>query len=476
MSFTDTPYLLFLALAALLTRGAASLAARFGTRFLPLSLLALLSLLFYASWNPLYCLPLLVTALLDYSVGRALGREPRPWARRLLLAASLFVNLSLLLVFKYFDLFARAIAQSGSAPLPFRIVFAAGISFYTFQSMSYVIDVYRRDQDPADSPLEYLAFVSFFPTLLAGPITRAETLLPQLRRSPGVLPHADAVLQGLFLIGLGFVKKCVLADTLAVNLVNRVFDLPGMYTAAEVVIAVYAYSVQIYCDFSGYSDIAIGSALVLGIRLKDNFNLPYRSKDLAEFWRRWHISLSTWLRDYLFFALPGKKPGTLFPYLNLAITFTIGGLWHGASPTFAIWGLLHGVGLAAARFRQARARKSPMAQRPSPARTVAGVLVTFHFVALTWVFFRCASLEQAVGLLRAVSYGGLGVANVPGSVALAIAAGLLFQWLPEDLFAKTRDLFLRLPAPAQAALLLLLAATVRHVSGSAVAPFIYFSF
>ena len=252
--------------------------------------------------------------------------------------------------------------------------------------------VYRGDAEPPRSYVEYLTFVAFFPTLLAGPITRAETLLPQLR-SPAAALDAERGGRALFLIALGFVKKAVIADYLAISLVDRVFELPGMYSSLEVLTGVYGYAVQIYCDFSGYSDIATGSALLLGIGLKDNFNSPYRSADLAEFWRRWHISLSTWLRDYLFFSLPGKRPGTVFPYLNLVITFTLGGLWHGAGWTFVIWGLLQGLGLAFMRFLQVR---GPRGKRPpKPAwRTVMGIALTFHFVAASWIFSRAAGIPS----------------------------------------------------------------------------------
>lgn len=461
MSLNDTTYLLFLALAVAVVR----LAGRWGKAWL--GLLIALSLAFYASWNPWYCAPLLLTSVVDYLVGEALGRAERSWLRRLLVTASLVFDLGLLALFKYFNLAAGSL---GASP-PFRVAFAAGISFYTFQSLSYVIDVYRRDQEPVGSLPRYIAFVSFFPTLLAGPITRAETLHPQLAKGPAAIT-SDATSRALFLIALGFVKKALIADWLAVNLVNRVFDIPGLYSSGEVLAGIYAYAIQIYCDFSGYSDIAIGSALLLGFNLKDNFNSPYRSLDLTEFWRRWHISFSTWLRDYLFFALPGKRPGTPFPYLNLVITFTLGGLWHGASWTFAVWGLMHGVGLAFLRFVSARG-----ARKARPAwRKVLGALVTFHFVAASWVFFRATSVASALDVFRVLFDRRPGFANVPLAAIAAIGAVLASQGLPEGWYRKLEARFVALPSFAQAALLLATAAAVRAAAGSAVAPFIYFAF
>ncbi len=464
VSLVEPVYLLFLLVAAGLFRAAA------GSPRLAVWALIASSFFFYATWNPLCLVPLTVTALVDFSVGRALSREERKLARRLLLTASLVVDLGLLVFSKYFGLLAR--------DLPFRIVLAAGISFYTFQSMSYVMDVYRRDREPVSSFPAYLAFVSFFPTLLAGPITRADTFFPQAEK-PRPFDDGEAS-AALLLIAMGFVKKCLIADPLAVNLTSRVFDVPGLYTSVEVLVGIYAYAVQIWGDFSGYSDIAIGSALLLGIRLKENFNSPYRASDLTEFWRRWHISLSTWLRDYLFFSLPGKRPGTVWPYLNLVITFALGGLWHGASWTFAIWGVMHGAGLAVHRFVQSFRPARRPARGPVPAvpgwRRALGTVVTFHFVAAAWVFFRCPTISQARDVFRVLFDGTTGAGNVTPAILGAIAAGLAVQFLPEGWLPRLRARFVLLPPAAQATALLAVAAAVRHASGSAVAPFIYFAF
>jgi D-alanyl-lipoteichoic acid acyltransferase DltB (MBOAT superfamily) len=473
MTLASPVFLAFLLAVLLIYRGA----SRFGRT--GLFAITLASLAFYATWNPLLCLPLLATATWDYLMCRALGRTERAGVRRALVTASLALDLSVLGFFKYFNFFAEPAldlwrAGGGqSYEILFRAGMAVGLSFYTFQSLSCVLDVYRKDQEPPRSWLEYLAFVSFFPTLLAGPITRAETLLPQFRMGAKPL-DGETCGKALFLITLGFFKKLVLADTIALQLTGRVFELPGMYSSLEVLAGIYGYAAQIYCDFSGYSDIAIGSALLLGISLKDNFDSPYRSADLSEFWRRWHISLSTWLRDYLFFSLPGKRPGTPWPYLNIAVTFTLGGLWHGASWTYVLWGLAHGLGLAFMRLLQMRRRGRP-AVRPAW-RTVLGVFLTFHFVAFTWLFFRCANLEQVGEVLRRLGALTTTTANLPTAALLAAGAAILAQWAPKELYGRSLRSFVALPAPGQAALILGAALAIHAAGTASVSPFIYFQY
>ncbi len=473
MSLASAEYLLFVLLAAAVLTAVPRAGA-----------LVALSLLFYALWNPLYCLPLIATAGLDFSVARAIARTESGARRRALLAASVATNLGILGFFKYFDFLAQNAvflgAQAGMTlpPPAFRVVFAVGISFYTFQSMAYVIDVYRRDAEPTTSFTAYLAFVSFFPTLLAGPITRPETLLSRVAAPPRPF-LTDTSSKALFLIALGFLKKAVIADTLSVNLVDRVFDLPGLYSSVEVLFGIYAYAVQIYGDFSGYSDIAIGSALLLGFPLRDNFNAPYRARNLVDFWRRWHISFSSWLRDYLFFALPGQRGGGFRPYLNTVITFVIGGLWHGAAWTYVIWGLLHGIGLAVMRRFETPVRgRGPAAPATWRTRlaTVAAVFVTFHFVCLAWVFFRAGSVAQALEVLGRLRSLSLEAANLTPTVLGALAAGLVTQWLPERWYVRAQDAFVRWPVLAQAAALLLCGSFVRLAGSSAVTPFIYFRY
>jgi len=471
VSLGEPVYLLFLAAAVLLVRA-------IGNRLPRALVLVPLGLVFYAAWNPLALLPLLATATVDFHVARALGRTERRGPRRALVATSVLVDLSLLAAFKYSGLFARAAAPllgRGADPAwpPFTLVLAAGISFYTFQSLGAVIDVYRRDEEPPARLLDWLAFVSFFPTLLAGPITRAGTFFPQAGRPLAPLSDTDGS-RALFRIGLGLAKKCLIADVLAVNLVDRVFEVPGLFTSAEAGVAVYAYAVQIWADFSGYSDIAIGSALLLGFRLRENFDSPYRAADLAEFWRRWHVSLSTWLRDYVFFSLPGNRRGTFAPYANLVVTFVLGGLWHGTTWAFAGWGLVHGAGLALQRRLEAR-RPGPAAGRPAWRRAL-GILVTFHVVSFAWILFRCESGVAALAFLEVLGRATWGLGNVPGVAAAALAVGLGAHALPTEWLGKVEGLFAALSAPAQAGLLLAALAAIRLSAGAAVAPFLYFRF
>jgi len=470
MNLSESPFLLFLAVVV-------PLFALFslGRRKVPVLLLVASSLFFYATWNPWYLLPLLITALTDYTAGRVIGATQSSALRRAALLTSVAINLGLLACFKYFDgllsLWSH-VPRFGALHPGFRVLFMTGISFYTFQSMSYVLDVYRGMQEPQRSFPRYLAFVSFFPTLLAGPITRAETLMPQLEAPPRVM---DPELAGraFFLIALGFVKKCIIADYLAESLANRVFEQPLFYSGLEVLSGIYAYAVQIYCDFSGYSDIAIGAALLLGFQLKDNFKSPYRSSSLAEFWKRWHISFSSWLQDYVFFSFPGVRKKTMAMFAILA-TFIIGGLWHGASWCFLIWGVIHGGGLAIQRLFEPKARGP---RKPVPAwRKVIGVFVTFHLVLAAWVFFRADSLETVYQIGQRLSDLTTGAGNIPPKALLFIALVLGSQFLPEDWLPRLQERFGSLPAVFQATLLVGAAVMVRFATAGQIAPFIYQGF
>ncbi|HUJ63033.1 MAG TPA: MBOAT family O-acyltransferase [Kofleriaceae bacterium] len=313
------------------------------------------SCLFYHAWAAAmpgpyrYLLGLLLgTIVLDYYLALWIERTEHPLARKALVVVSLCSNLGILFFFKYTDFVTHDVLDLDVRRL--HLILPAGISFHTFQSLSYTIDVYRRQLRATRSVVQFATFVLFFPQLVAGPIVRAQELLPQLAE----LPRLDLELatHGLFRIVVGLFKKIALADTLALVIVDRVFDAPQQFSGLEVLVGVYAYALQIYLDFSAYSDIAIGSAAVLGFRLPENFRTPYRSANLQEFWRRWHISLSTWLRDYLYITLGGSRGAAWRTYLNLSLTMLLGGLWHGASWTFVVWGALHGFGLAVTRFFQ----------------------------------------------------------------------------------------------------------------------------
>lgn len=437
------------------------------------------SYVFYAHWDWRF-LPLIWgSSTLDWLLGNAIGRARDPRERKRWLIATVIVNLTVLGIFKYFDFgieSARVLLESmGYRPpeVVLRIALPVGISFFTFESMSYVIDVYRRDLEPHPSYVEYLCFVAFFPHLVAGPIVRPKDLLPQL----GGAPHFNAAVgsEGLWLIALGLFKKVAIGDYLAVNLVDRVFDGPQNYSALECYAAVLGYAVQIYCDFSGYTDIAIGSALLLGIRFPLNFNAPYKAVNIADFWRRWHISLSTWLRDYLYIPLGGNRRGPIRTYANLLITMLLGGLWHGANWTFVVWGGLHGVMLACTRlWHDLRPERTP-SKRGIFSHVVA-VLLTFHFVCATWIFFRAESFQKAW-----IIFGQLGTLttyhpNLPWQVVAMLALGLTSHFVPERWYDRARETFIRLPAPAQGLALFAVAASLRQLASAQTVPFVYFQF
>src|SRR5271165_5073575 len=350
------------------------LAARYRLGALAVVLFA--NYFFYARWDLVYLAIIPAASTCDFFIGRALHGSSHPALRRLLVALSIGLNVGLIASVKYLPV------------LPW--VLPLALSFYGFQSLTYTIDIYRRDAKPAESYLAYLASASFFPTTVAGPITRLSTLIPQWSKREVL--SAENGGKALFLIGLGLVKKLLIADFLAESLVNRVFDLPKLYSGAEVLAGAYGYALQLYYDFSGYTDIALGSALLLGIKLPPNFNRPYIAQNIADFWRRWHISFSNWLRDYLYFSLPGlRSRWKIFAYLNLVITMALGGVWHGVTVNFLIWGLLHGSGLAALRFHQTL-RGASKPSSTIPARLLRG-LATFHFVLLAWIFFRADSMK-----------------------------------------------------------------------------------
>lgn len=287
-------------------------------RLAAMTLVCAANLFFYAKFGLIYLLLIPAAATSDFLLGRGMAGSRDPVIRRLLLSCSLAINLGLILS-----------GRMGGLVLPL------SLSFYAFQALTYTIDIYRKDAQPSPGYLQYLGSVSFFPTALAGPITRVSTLVPQWNWKGTVLGGEEGS-RALFLIGIGLAKKFLIADYLGNNLVNRVFDLPTLYSGGDVLVAVYAYAFQLYYDFSGYSDIAIGAGLLLGIRLPVNFNAPYRALNIADFWRRWHITFSNWLRDYLYFSLPGPRTRVM-PYVNLILTMALGGLWHGLSWTFLIW-------------------------------------------------------------------------------------------------------------------------------------------
>ncbi len=433
------------------------------------------SYLFYGWWDWRFLSLIFVSSVLDYAIALALVRAPTPRRRKAWLALSVSCSLSLLGFFKYYDFFAESLAALlARLQIPFHprllgVILPVGISFYTFQTMSYVIDVYRGAMTPTRSLLSFLAYVSFFPQLVAGPIERGAHLLPQFERPVAIT--WPMVQEGLWLSLWGMFKKVVVADNLA-PLVDLVYGSSAPAGPA-VILATLAFGLQIYCDFSGYSDIARGTARILGFDIMVNFNLPYAATNVREFWQRWHISLSTWLRDYLYVPLGGNRRGAGRTYLNLFLTMLLGGLWHGAAWNFVLWGLWHGAGLAAHRL-WAQGGKP----RLNPALWAKGIawLLTLGFVGYGWLLFRAGSLGQVASMTLA-----LGDFTAPawiGSFVLNLAVFgtpliLMEVWQHR---AKNPLVALGLPGPVrgllQAALLLaiILFWEVRQQ------PFIYFQF
>ncbi len=353
-------------------------------------LLLLASIYFYASWRAPYVLLLATPSVIDYYCAILISRTPDPVKRRRVLWVSIASNLGLLAYFKYTNFFLSSFAALlGAHHRELEITLPVGISFFTFKALSYTIDVYRGGIPVCRNWRQFAMFITYFPELVAGPIVRASVFLPQIQRS--LRFSWDRTQLGLQLILLGATKKLVIADRLAI-FVDSIFAEPAGYAPFSVLSGVIAYSIQIYCDFSGYSDMAIGISKIIGYDLPENFNMPYLATSLSDFWRRWHITLSSWLRDYVYVPLGGNRKGPRRTYVNLMTTMLLGGLWHGANWTFVIWGLMHGAGLAVARAAGGRFRLP---------RVVAW-LTTYAFVCLTWVFFRSPSFTVAAVILRKI--------------------------------------------------------------------------
>jgi len=389
------------------------------------ALLLAASCIFYGAWDWRFLALILFSTTVDYAVALALESTDRPARRRALIVVSLVANLGVLGFFKYFNFFVDSAADMLAFlglqvhPRTLDIVLPVGISFYTFQTLSYTIEVYRRELAAEKSFLDISFFVIFFPQLVAGPIVRASDFLPQVHR-PKLFDDVD-VKGCLVLFLVGFVKKACIADNLA-PIVDDYFSAPETFAAQAAWLSVLFYAVQIYCDFSGYSDMAIACAGLLGYRLMLNFSFPYFSHSIAEFWKRWHISLSTWLRDYLYIPLGGNRGSRAKTYRNLILTMLLGGLWHGAAWTFVAWGALHGVALI---FHRAfSARVPPLRLVPPRVAALLGTAATFYAVCVAWIVFRAPDMPRALTALRSFA-----LFESPGSVRLPATGFLLFAAL-----------------------------------------------
>ena len=428
---------------------------------------------FYGAWNVKYLGLILFSTFLDFGLGLAIAQTNRPCSRRWLLAVSLVGNLGVLAVFKYYGFFVESLsvlleAANVHVSLPvLNVLLPVGISFYTFQTLSYTIDIYCGRLQPSRNPVSFALYVAFFPQLVAGPIVRASQFLPQLHCRPAL--DWEGISLGLYRIVTGLGKKVIIADYLGTHLVDRVFATPGELGAVDVLLGIYGYALQIYGDFCGYSDIAIGSAKLLGFDIPENFAAPYKAAGLRDFWRRWHTSLSTWLRDYLYIPLGGSRHGEARTYVSLTITMLLGGLWHGAAWSFVAWGGLHGAGLAIERALLS----APYRKRGRWGR-FAGMLFTFHFVCVGWVLFRSEDFTQALQVFGALArWQEVSVVSVP--VALVLGFGFAAHLAPASFDAAMQRWFVGAPVAMQALALVVALAALQAMS-SVNSPFIYFQF
>ncbi len=454
---------------------------------------------FYYKGGGLFFFLLVISTIMDYHFGKIVYETQSIAKKKQIIVFSVVVNLSILAYFKYTFFFADVInylfnsdlkgydflAAASNAVFGTKfdisnIILPVGISFYTFQSMSYAIDIYRGELKPVKNIWDYAFFVSFFPQLVAGPIVRASDFAPQMYE-----PYKVSEIEygrALFLIINGLIKKILISDYISINFVDRVFDSPLTYSGFQNLLAVYGYAIQIYCDFSGYTDIAIGLSLLLGFRLNLNFNSPYKAHNITDFWRRWHISLSTWLRDYLYISMGGNRHGRLRTYFNLFMTMLLGGLWHGASVRFIIWGALHGSALAVHKMFLELTTKEGVKQSPTQAEKMFYGFLTFHFVCFCWIFFRAESMSHVSNMLAQILFNfnfaliGEVLTSADSKIFLVMLLGYILHWLPTDWKLNIRETFTLLPDITKAIIIVGVMLLLFQVRTAEVQPFIYFQF
>ncbi len=458
------------------------------------------SLYFYYKSSGIYFLLLVLTTLVDFvlakliyktetevdfSIGKAsfhvsLTDKMVKRIRNLFLVLSLGFNLGILLYFKYTNFFYEIFTTFTNQKFdPFDIFLPVGVSFFTFQSLSYTLDVYRKNLKPLNSPLDYAFFVSFFPQLVAGPIVRASDFIPQIFQK--VVVTKEMIGRGIFLIIVGLIKKAIIADYISINYVDRIFDNPMLYSGLENLVGVYGYALQIYCDFSGYSDMAIGIALLLGYHFNINFDAPYQSINITDFWRRWHISLSSWLRDYLYISLGGNRKGKIRTYINLFLTMLLGGLWHGAAIRFVIWGALHGLALIIHKLFTSIFTFKIQHVFACKSLNIVSWFLTFHFVCFCWIFFRADTMTVVGQVLSQIAFqfnGDIIVDFIKGYpvVLVMMLLGYLFHFTPLAFELFMEKLVARTPLLLKAVLLVMVIILVVQFRSSDIQPFIYFQF
>ena len=438
------------------------------------------SYVFYGWWDWRFVFLLGAVTLVAHIGATALARIDGDRRRRIALGVTVAVLLGILGWFKYYGFLAVNVdnllrdAGAGRMLPLLTVTLPVGVSFFTFMALSYVIDVYRRRIEPA-RPADLAVYLSFFPHLVAGPIVRGDELLPQIRarRDPASIDMGRAA----WLVASGLFKKVVISSYIQTAIVTPVFAAPGQHSALEILFAAYGFAVQIYADFSGYTDIAIGLALFLGFRFPDNFNAPYRAVNLQDFWRRWHMTLSRWLRDYLYIPLGGSHGSSWVVARNIMITMVLGGLWHGAAWTFVAWGALHGTGQVAGHLRRAhRQRRGLPAVPEGAARVALARLVTFHIVCLGWIFFRADSFSTATTMVgRLFSAWGAAPLVTP-LVVITVVGTVALQYLPRGHGGRAQEVFARQTWAVQGVILGVVLLGITTLGPQGVAPFIYYRF
>lgn len=441
----------------------------------------LFSYYFYYKSSGIYFFLLAIVTISDYFIARTIfNHRDEKRCCGWLIALSMFIDLGLLAYFKYTNFFAGMVAQMlGGNFQPWDIFLPVGISFFTFQSMSYTIDIYRGALKPLPSLLDYAFYVSFFPQLVAGPIVRARDFVPQIRKPLRIT--GDMFARGVYFILIGLFKKAVISDYISLNFVDRIFDNPTLFSGGEILLGLYGYGIQIYCDFSGYSDMAIGIALLLGFKFPMNFNAPYKADSMSDFWRRWHISLSSWIRDYVYISLGGNRHGKIRMYFNQMLSMTLCGLWHGASLNFVVWGAMHGFLVCVHKFFSQTVMRHDKRYHPQGWRRFLAVFLTFNLLSFTWIFFRNQDFHLAWVMIQQLftKFDPLLIPKVLEGykyVFLMIAFAFVTHWLPD---AWQERIILGLGKAgvfACAFLIVLVIYIVIQVKSSDVQPFIYFQF
>lgn len=439
----------------------------------------LFSLYFYYKSSAEYCFILLGVCVSDYVIGLLLDRSDNINVRKLLVAVNVVVNVAMLIWFKYFNLLIDTIKNITTVEFDaLDIILPAGISFFTFRSISYIVDIYRREMSPARNFIDYCFFLTFFPPLLAGPVVRAKDMLPQIYSRPEATARQTS--RGFALIIFGLIKKVVVADYLSGNFVDRIFDNPSLYTGFENMMGSIAFTLQLYCDFSGYSDMAIGIALLLGYEFKANFDAPFKSRNISEFWRRWHISLSTWLRDYLYIPLGGNRKGKARTYVNNFLTMVLGGLWHGASWMYVVWGAWHGLLLALHKALKGTIRL-PEIIKKHPVIKIANIILTFALVVIGFTFFRASSMDTVYDMAHQIvndfhfDVAGQFVDSYL-IIVLVIIFGYVVQFAPKSWNVKAIEYYHATPMVVKAIILAIVLFVVIQTRQSEIVPFIYLQY